>query len=318
MPAQVVHRFDPGLTFLSSNPLPNAFNPATNELTFSPVNAAPAYPKNINIQLQVPTTMLLGSSLLSVDTISCAIPDDFPVNNWVNISETVVGPYDPNYISVNPKGLGPEGYITAANPELEYEIHFQNLGTYLAQNVVVTDTIDASVDIASFQYLTSSHSCQISVDANRLMTFTFSNINLPDSTSDPLGSNGFVRFKFNQQPNLPVETIITATAAIYFDYNPPVITNMARNEIALPTGLKEENFEFSMRPNPASDFVNIQLVEGGIHQLILSDISGKQLMKMNASGSVKMDVSSLPSGVYLVEITGSTSRKVQKLMVTRE
>jgi hypothetical protein len=41
-------------------------------------------------------------------------------------------------------------------------------------------------------------------------------------------------------------------------------------------------------------------------------------MKMNASGSVKMDVSSLPSGVYLVEITGSTSRKVQKLMVTRE
>jgi hypothetical protein len=93
---------------------------------------------------------------------------------------------------------------------------------------------------------------------------------------------------------------------------------MARNEIALPTGLKEENFEFSMRPNPASDFVNIQLVEGGIHQLILSDISGKQLMKMNASGSVKMDVSSLPSGVYLVEITGSTSRKVQKLMVTRE
>jgi len=150
------------------------------------------------------------------------------------------------------------------------------------------------------------------------MTFTFSNINLPDSTSDPLGSNGFVRFKFNQQPNLPVGTIITATAAMYFDYNPPVITNMARNEIALPTGLKEENFEFSMRPNPASDFVNIQLVEGGIHQLILSDISGKQLMKMNASGSVKMDVSSLPCGVYLVEITENTSRKVLKLMVTRE
>lgn len=317
LPAQVVHRIDPGLTFLSSNPSPNAFNPATNELIFSPVNASPSYPQNINIQLQVPTTMLLGSSLLSVDTIFCAIPDDFPVNNWVNIMETVVGPYDPNYISVNPKGLGPEGYITAANPELEYEIHFQNLGTYLAQNVVVTDTIDPSVDIASFQYLTSSHPCQISVDANRLMTFTFSNINLPDSTSDPLGSNGFVRFKFNQQPNLPVGTIITATAAIYFDYNPPVITNMARNEIALPTGLKEENISFGLRPNPANNLVKMQWTEEGNHQITICDISGRMVFQTTAQNSLELSVANFSPGLYFVEVYGAKGRGVQKLMVTK-
>lgn len=318
LPAVVVHKIDPGLTYVSAFPAPNAYNPTTNELTFSPVNVSPAYPQNIQIQLQVPTSMLLGTSLVCVDTISCSVPDDFPVNNWVNIFETVVGPYDPNYISVNPKGVGPEGYILASNPELEYEIHFQNTGTYPAQNVVLTDTIDPAVDLSSFQFLASSHNCSVSVDANRLMTFSFPNINLPDSTSDLLGSNGFVRFKFNQLPNLPVGTIITGTAAIYFDYNPPVITNMARNEIALPTGLKENNFEFSVRPNPASDVVNIQLADGGIHQVNITDISGKLLMQLNANKSLKVDVSSLPAGLYFVEVTGNTGRGVQKLMVTRD
>jgi hypothetical protein len=318
LPAQVVHKIDPGLIYVSSNPTPNAYNPVTNELTYSPVNVSPGYPTNIQIQLQVPTTMLLGSSLLCIDTISCSVPDDFPVNNWVNINETVVGPYDPNYISVNPRGIGAEGYILAGNPELEYEIHFQNTGSYPAQNVFVTDTIDTAVDIASFQFLASSHNCVVSVDANRLMTFSFPNINLPDSTSDQLGSNGFVRFKFNQESNLPVGTIITGTAAIYFDYNPPVITNMARNEIALPTGIEEKSFAFELRPNPATDVVRIQLADAANHEISITDVSGKVLLKTTAQKSLDLNLSSFPAGMYFVEVIGSNGRGVHKLMVTRD
>ena len=55
--------------------------------------------------------------------------------------------------------------------------------------------------------------------------FTFDNIMLPDSNINEAASHGFVSFKINQTVNNPVGSVIYNSAAIYFDFNAPIITN---------------------------------------------------------------------------------------------
>jgi hypothetical protein len=73
-----------------------------------------------------------------------------------------------------------------------------------------------------------------------VLTWTFNPINLPDSTTDLLGSNGYIRFSIKPKENLPEKTKIENFADIYFDYNPPVRTNTTMNTLYdLPTVVSE-------------------------------------------------------------------------------
>ena len=63
------------------------------------------------------------------------------------------------------------------------------------------------------------------------MNFIFDNIHLPDSTTDEAGSHGYVIFEIKPLAQLPVGTGIGTGAAIYFDYNAPVLTNVVSNTI---------------------------------------------------------------------------------------
>ena len=69
---------------------------------------------------------------------------------------------------------------------------------------------------------------------SRVLEFTFNNILLPDSTTNERESHGFVFFDLDAPKNLPPGTRIENTAAIYFDYNKPIITNTVLNTIAAP------------------------------------------------------------------------------------
>lgn len=60
---------------------------------------------------------------------------------------------------------------------------------------------------------------------------------LPDSNVNEAASHGFTSFRVKQVPNLPVGTLIENSAAIYFDFNAPVITNTSWHTIALPQDL---------------------------------------------------------------------------------
>jgi hypothetical protein len=63
------------------------------------------------------------------------------------------------------------------------------------------------------------------------MEFKFENILLVDSnTNEPL-SHGFVRYRIQPKTNLSAGDSITNFAAIYFDFNEPVITNTAKTII---------------------------------------------------------------------------------------
>ena len=48
---------------------------------------------------------------------------------------------------------------------------------------------------------------------------------LPDSNVNEPASHGFIKFRIQQKASNPTGARIENTAAIYFDYNAPVLTN---------------------------------------------------------------------------------------------
>ncbi len=142
----------------------------------------------------------------------------------------VRGSFDPNDKQGFPLGIN-DTHDILPNQDLEYLIRFQNTGTDTAFTVVIRDTLDKNLNIFSIEDGASSHSAVFKMYGPRILEWTFNNILLPDSTTDLKGSNGFVSFKVSQVNDLAKGTEIKNKAAIYFDYNEPVITNQTVHTI---------------------------------------------------------------------------------------
>ncbi|MFT5168587.1 MAG: hypothetical protein ACI8P3_003832 [Saprospiraceae bacterium] len=84
------------------------------------------------------------------------------------------------------------------------------------------------------------------ISGNGVLNFRFNNVMLPDSNVNAAASNRFVKFKVAQKANLDLETKIYNSAAIYFDFNPPVITNQILHTIG-------EDFVISVSIDPVEN-----------------------------------------------------------------
>ena len=70
------------------------------------------------------------------------------------------------------------------------------------------------------------------------------------------------------------------------------------------------NYQLSIAPNPAKDYITV--VGSNIKQVIISDISGRVLLK---STEKKIDIRSLVSGVYYVVIETLNGNHVTKKLI---
>ena len=183
------------------------------------------------VKVTCSTTATMGSLVTNTMSVTpTALPDPDTVNNFYTWTEPVTSSWDPNEKQVSPQGVGPNGYIPNGQP-LSYMIHFQNTGTAPASNIVILDTISSHLNFASIQLTSSIAPVQLTQVADHVVKFTFSNINLPDSTVSRLGSIGYVGYNILPYDSLPNGTQITNEAGIYFDYNPVVVTNATINTI---------------------------------------------------------------------------------------
>jgi uncharacterized repeat protein (TIGR01451 family) len=228
-----------------------------------------------------------------------------------------VGAYDPNDKNGYPLGYGDDNNI-APGTELLYAIRFQNTGTDTAFNVVVRDTISDALDLSTFKAGASSHDYTVSIDSQRVVTFTFANIMLPDSNVNLLQSQGVVNFSIDHDPELVAGDLITNEAAIYFDFNEPVITNTSLHQIekdGLPVGIRTLRAqEVSMRvfPNPSNGLIQLDIPNQDVKfddVLTVTDLYGRQLAKTTFGQiSSGWDVRTLPAGYYLVVVHDSAGR----------
>src|SRR5690606_13526866 len=99
-----------------------------------------------------------------------------------------------------------------------------------------------------------SHTGRIEIENQTEVRFIFNNINLPDSTNDEPNSHGYIAFKIKPKINVQVGDVISGVAKIYFDFNPPIITNTVNTEIVETLSIDEASAEtFKLYPNPAKD-----------------------------------------------------------------
>ncbi|MCB0765079.1 MAG: VCBS repeat-containing protein, partial [Flavobacteriales bacterium] len=140
--------------------------------------------------------------------------------------------YDPNDKQVDPVGYGASGALDLDTDHLDYTIRFQNTGNAPAVSVTLRDTLPPEADLDRLSLLAYSFlPTDLRVDSGNVLVIRLQNILLPDSASDPLGSQGFVSFRTGLVPGLPHGTEISNTAGIYFDLNPPIITNSTLNTL---------------------------------------------------------------------------------------
>jgi uncharacterized repeat protein (TIGR01451 family) len=164
------------------------------------------------------TTVPLGDTLNAKATISA---NTFTA--YDSVQTIVRGAFDPNDKQATPQ-LSPSQ--VASGKYIDYTIRFQNTGTDTAFSVVISDTLSDDLQKGTLQMLASSHNCKTTVKDN-IVFFEFLNILLPDSNVNEPMSHGFVSFRIKPQTTVAPNTTITNKAAIYFDYNAPIITNTA-------------------------------------------------------------------------------------------
>ncbi|PWH87018.1 FG-GAP-like repeat-containing protein [Brumimicrobium oceani] len=226
------------------------------------------------------------------------------LNNSSNLTDIVVGSIDPNdkLILIDGVGVSSQAYH---NQTLVYKIRFQNLGNYAAQRVQIEDQLSEHLDWSTFRKMSSSHHFSVSV-VNGKVTWINNNIELPDSTSNPEGSNGYVQFQIKPKQDLLPFQIINNDAEIQFDYNDFISTN--NTEIIISPDYDNKNTEVILYPNPTSDWVNIYLINeeqfsDPIDNIAISSPSGKIVLdtKVNAK-SAKLNLSHLSPGIYFANI----------------
>lgn len=222
-------QLDDSLTYITSSILPDSIVGQNCYWSFDTLNF---YSQKIfSVEVQMPDFMSLGnqltSSFTSIEIDSLGNLGYFASDS---LTQTIVCAYDPNDKIVTPAGIGPNGYILPETP-LEYLIRFQNTGNDTAMLVVIRDTLDTNLDWTSLQPISSSHDVSIWIENGGVLVCEFNDIMLPDSNVNFLGSQGYIKFKIEPKSDLSVNTEIANSADIYFDSNPPVITNSTLNTI---------------------------------------------------------------------------------------
>jgi hypothetical protein len=277
---------------------------------------------HILVTVNVSPSAIIGSYVTSITRVEPVSGDATPVNNEAGWEIQIRGSFDPNDILVNRSSVFTTELISP--PFIEYVIRFQNTGSDTAFTVKVLNPIDTSkLDLGSLEFISSSHPVDIRyISHEKNMEFKFNNILLADSNTNEPASHGFVRYQVKPKTSLAAGDTIKNYAAIYFDFNSPVITNTANTLILLPTKISNSHadaYSISVFPNPVSDKLHLNLSSiktKKVHIRIL-DIHGSVLQVTNVKAgaeSLDLDISLWVSGIYFLEIITEDQIKRAKFL----
>jgi hypothetical protein len=312
---QFVH--DSNLVFVSSNPPATNYSPSQRLVEYNVPNLVPdggtiSYSRSFFMTFSVPPPpqVTLSTMIESHFLILPVTGDAYPIDNALDTYEPVTGSYDPNMKEVTPSGTGPQGFITAQDSMLNYIVHFQNTGNDTAFKVVIVDTLSPYVDPATFESGGSSHPYTVELSGEGVITWTFDNILLVDSTTNEPGSHGHIHYRIRQVPGNPPGTVISNKADIYFDFNSPITTNTVVNTIATPTAIAQlsQQQNVTVYPNPFNDEVMIMVKNAGTDLLSLdvyNTLGEKVYYDQSMSGHFSMKRNGLGGGIYLYRVTSS-------------
>lgn len=267
----------------------------------------------INFACKIEPTVTLGTTF-NVIAISYPLSGDLnEESNTMVREQTVVGSYDPNDIQSFKEG----DLILNEDTALTYHIRFQNTGTFYAEFVIVRDTLEEDLDVNTLRQVVTSHPVNVTILPGNIVEFAFENIYLQDSTTNEPESHGFITYKINLKEGLAYGDEIKNSAAIYFDYNPPVLTNKAKNIIATPTGTIEKNATEQKAwayPNPARDLVKFTF-DTEVQTLELMNAAGQVVSKQQVNASAIEVNTPSSKGFYYYKATDNAGNSYSGKLV---
>lgn len=253
-------------------------------------------------------------------------PYHFPISHLPNSKVNCLpirASYDPNIKLANPIGFT-ENHVLKPGTEMEYKICFQNTGNDTAFTVYVIDSLDHNLNPESFIPGTTSHPCRISLQTTQqgrtYLRFQFDNIYLPDSNTNELLSHGFFTYRISPNAGLTPGSKVKNDAAIYFDFNPPVITNQTvttfdnlvftdpdlSDSVFLVTPTASDKLVSSVGldvfPNPFTNTLQLKSSSGNPVQVSLCNLMGKELKSIELLSSAEIQLSDLSAGIYYLKV----------------
>jgi uncharacterized repeat protein (TIGR01451 family) len=314
----LIFTFDPTLGYLSATPTPSTVS--GNTITWNQAQLTAWQQRNYTIRFQVPPNIaLLGYELVATASVTTTNTDGNPANNSASNLRTITGAYDPNDKLAYTSSGNTDVWLLDEDEWIDYTIRFQNTGTDTAFNVVITDTLPSNLDPGSIIMGASSHTFSWQLRDAGTLKFYYPNIQLPDSNINEPLSHGFVGFRIRPRlPLLPGDEIENI-ANIYFDYNPPIITEPSVLVAEFSTGINERGPELmSVRPNPTDGILEVRQSgenrsSGTLH---VRSMDGRSVMEQRMSGpEVRMDVQGLANGVYLLELLNESGLRATERFI---
>lgn len=304
------------MDFLSASPFVDG--QTQESLSWNYTNLIPFETREISftMELNPPTDpdfpLNIGDILYFSAVINPVASDETPEDNQFEFYQEVTNSFDPNDITC----LEGDGILLEqVGGYVHYLIRFENLGTANAVNIVVKDVLDTTkFDVTSFLPLNASHSFYTQIVNGNEVEFIFENINLPFNNNN----DGYVLFKIKTLPNLVLGDSFENQAEIYFDFNFPIVTNIAETVVVEEILDTPENNigDVALIPNPTNGVMHIKCASK-IVEFKVYDLNGRilDLKSKNVNGNdYQIDASDLSDGIYFVSVQSGTSTSLLKFI----
>lgn len=308
------------LSFLNASTPVTSYDTIATTLNWELGAFEPYQDTTITISFSVPILAPLDGTVTHTVEILPIIGDIEPDDNVQELQQIINGSFDPNDKQALSGTLitPPE---VAEGAVIDYLIRFQNTGTDTAFTVIVEDSIPNLLDHSTFTMVDASHSYSLSINDNGVYSWRFDNILLPDSTTNEPASHGFIRFRIEAERDLVPGDVIYNQAAIFFDYNAPIITNTSEVTVASPNTIsapRAEDLSFSVFPNPSRGpvLIAIALPNPGPGDISLFNAQGQLVFtdKVQLSrglNQLEYDWQALPSGTYFLQVQQGVKQSVR-------
>ena len=299
------------LDFLNANkPI---INQTTNSMEFSVPNLQPfeQFQTELTFEVKQIPSVSLGEQIEFITTNTLST-DATPNNNSFTYHQIIVGSYDPNDIQVLE---GEEVLISDSDKYLHYIIRFQNTGNFYAERVQITAPLDNKLDWKTMELEAYSHANKSQITNENLITFTFDAIYLPSQQTNEEDSNGFIAFKIKPKNTISVGDIVQEQANIYFDFNPPIITNQVYTEYV--TMLNTADFETEKivaYPNPVTKKLFLS-TSNKPYNASLYNVLGQMVLTVNSEPYI--DFTSLMPGIYFLKIA-LNEKDIQTIRIIKQ
>ena len=287
-------------------------------LLFDLGSLAPQAHRTKSLTVYIPVeTDLIGTAVHSSVMVGAVPGEDLLANNNWSGDFAVLGAYDPNDKRVSPMGAPVTDLTAVTERRFTYTVRFQNTGNYPATRVLIADTVPALLDPLTLQLLYASHDVQAFVYEG-VLYLDHAGIMLPDSASDPEGSQGQVIFSLHARPQATLGDEIRNTAYIHFDQNPPIVTNTVRNVYGdLATAMPTMSPPGSMRvwPDAAGYGYALGVAAGRTGFLRVLDVRGSLVRELPWRATGRFSTEGWAPGIYTLVSVSTVDRSSARFAV---